>query len=281
MTSENQGITDKLLNLDSKWIHLAMLVLVVWPLVNPLFLPIPIGETTQGYFDAIESLEPGSVVFFCVLVEPGNIPEVGYPSVTTLNHIAQLNREENRDIKVVHFVTVRPDHAIVFDTYIKPRVDFGVMEYGKDWVFLGYVEGGTVAVRSFAEDTRIVETDYYGNDIDDLDLMDEVKSAEDFDLIIGNGADVVSQVAVPFNIRCIYPTTSWGWTETVANYQAGIIEGALNGIRGSAEYAGLAKIPSPSISAMDATNATHLFLLAVALITNGIYLARRLGGTAE
>jgi hypothetical protein len=66
----------------------------------------------------------------------------------------------------------------------------------------------------------------------------------------------------------------------MADYLAGNTQGTLNGIRGAAEYATLTKIPSPAVAGMDATNATHLFLLFVAIVTNGIYLFRKIGGTA-
>jgi len=277
MTSEKQSIGDKLLNLNSNWIHLAMAILVLWPLANPFFLPIPIGETTQDYFDVIEALPDGAAVMLMIHCEPGNIPEVGDAAVTTLSHLAR----EVKDVKIVHMVTVRPDHAIVFDSYIKPRVDWGDLVYGENWVFLGYAEGGEVATRTFGEDTHaLFDSDYYGTSLDQLDIMDDLRSADDFDLIIGKGQGVVAQIVVPFGIPCIAPTTSWGWAEAMADYLAGNTQGALNGIRGSAEYSSLTKIPSPSVAGMDATNATHLFLLAVAIITNGIYLFRKIGGTA-
>ncbi len=120
-------------------------------------------------------------------------------------------------------------------------------EYGTDVVYLGYVPGNEVGMQTFGDDTwQAKGTDHYGNAIGDLPLMQECRSAEDFDiwLEVCSGTPGAQQViqfiqgrhggpsAVPLGAACtdaVYPGIK-------PFYDSGQLVGILWGDQGAFEY---------------------------------------------
>jgi hypothetical protein len=58
---QSKGIGQKILNLDRTIIYFVALVLIIWPLVAPIGLPMPINWATLQTYDYINSFPEGSV----------------------------------------------------------------------------------------------------------------------------------------------------------------------------------------------------------------------------
>jgi hypothetical protein len=77
------------------------------------------------------------------------------------------------------------DAPIMFDITSE---EYGIVipewrKYGEDWVRFGYYPGLESGVSVLADDiSAMYSTDYYGTPIEDLPIMDDVKTAADFDL---------------------------------------------------------------------------------------------------
>ena len=269
-------IMKKMLNIDRRVIWVICVALTVWPLISPIGLPIKVDELTIMYHDALEELPPGSIVLASIDIEAGLVGENGAQCIDTLRHLFE------KDIKFIQICFYRPDGAVLFETMWLPQVDQHDKVYGVDWVNMGYVEGHETAMSAFAHDFLYPVKDYYGNMLEDLPLMNEVKSMDDVDLYIdiaaGDWDQAIRQFATPYNLPAITGCQSLGIPDAMPYIEAGIIIGALSGLPGSAQYELLRQKPGLAIRGMDAASAVHIFLLCLTVVTNIAYISVRSKG---
>ena len=88
-------ILDRLENLDRRWVFLVMLAALVLPLFLPLDLPIRVSPEVRGFYEAIEALEPGSMVYYAADYDPAK------PVFWTLvRQIADAARAAGRELSL-------------------------------------------------------------------------------------------------------------------------------------------------------------------------------------
>ena len=71
MTNENNGMIEKLYNLDIRWVYSGLIVCLAFSLLVPLGLPLSIGSRSQYFYDIIDSFPDGSVILYGYDVSAG------------------------------------------------------------------------------------------------------------------------------------------------------------------------------------------------------------------
>jgi hypothetical protein len=234
---------------------------------------------SKMWYDEVEALPPGSTVLIAIDMEPGLWGSYGATSIAVLNHLI------DKEVRFIQVCFYRADNAVVFEQMVIPRVArMSELEYGVDWVNLGYIEGRLTAITQVAQDFSYGVKDYYGNLLEDLPLLDEVKTADDISLIIGvTGlhSDLVRLIGVPYEIHAVITATGMSIAEFLTWMDAGMVHGILVESVGAAQYEYLLKKPGMAIAMVDAINSIHIFMFALVIVTNIAFLIKRSQGEEE
>ncbi len=271
--SDKKGIGQRILDIDRRIIASIALICIIGPILYPLGLPIVIPDVTRDTFELVESLNEGDVVLFENSFDTGYYGSIG-PGVTAMfTHLIEKN------VKLV-VVSLHIEGPITFflawDGVPKALRDGYV--YGEDWVYLGFMTGGEAAQLGIAEDLQgVYSSDYYGSALNDLAILDNINSHEDYDLIIGawRGGEYGGHTYRTWGETYQKPLIQMGqmadWPQNLLD--AGILAGYVRGTRGAAEYELLTGYPGLGIAAMDAVSLAFIWLIIVVIVGNiGFYL---------
>jgi len=146
------------------------------------------------------------------------------------------------------------------------------LEYGKDVVFLGYYTGEDAAAAQMAVDmSSIFPADHYNTPIDDISLMLEANTAEDYTMVLFTAegeAKWIQQWGSNYGV----PVAGMGIAmkgSALAPYLAsGDIFGLAVGVRGAAELEALAGMPAAATKTMDSISSTHLLFVILIVLAN-------------
>jgi hypothetical protein len=159
---------------------LTILVVVV-PMIRPLNIPVPITKEVADFHQYILDLPSGSLVCFGFDCGTWHWVRTGSAAVATLNLLL------TRDVKIYIWSTTGAAAGLwpILEEKLTIPED---KEYGVDWVYVGFVAGQETALAQMADDLFSPGTDYYGNKLEDLPMMEGIKDWQDVKLVINNGA---------------------------------------------------------------------------------------------
>jgi len=156
-------------NIDRRILYLLMFVIVTFAYLNPLGLPLPIGEFTQATFDTVNDLEAGDIVLLNFDVSAIGWDEVKGSTSSAIPHIF-----EESGVKILFMADVDQGPLFIEKTIMEIGVnpsgsddiqDWEIhgKKYGVDYINLGYFPSG--ATSALAADFRgNAFRDWYGND---------------------------------------------------------------------------------------------------------------------
>jgi len=273
------SIVDKLLDMDQRIIYALMFIALAFPILFPVMLPMDIQDYSRQAFDFADGIQAGSIV----IVE-GGLTAATYPQGGP-GLVAQIVHMLSNDVKLVFF-SLGTEQNVWTATAIEAALDklpAGVSaENGVDWVHLGYVPGQESGVAALANNIRsVLNVDYFGTPLNSITLMDGVNDATAFAAVLWWGGSEgsipwgVRQFVTPFGI----PMTGMCTTNEVPNYtpyiNAGQLQGLIGGVRGSAEYEYLIKMPGPALGQAMATNFGGLLWAVLVILGNILYFVKR------
>jgi len=207
------------------------------------------SELTLGVWNTIESRPAGSAVILSFDYGPSTAYENNPQAKALLFHCQQRGL---RVVALAFWASGGPlGHDILTDIYGEGYEISAA--YGTEIVYLGYVPGADVGMQTFGDDTWSAKgTDHFGWVISDLPLMQEVRSAADFDLWIELTSGTPGEQQVIQFIQGRHPGENPSWPAGILPlvvgatavsvpgmmpfYTAGQIVGILNGLTGAAEY---------------------------------------------
>jgi len=170
----------KIPELKSQYIWLVVLLVYISTGAFTLNAPFQMSQATVDAYNYVESLKPGSI---CVL-GGGNV--FAFDLESSAGQIAAIKQIARKGLRLVEFPT--GVEGIMFHRYCidAARVDEkygGPWKYGRDYVLLPYVPGGTIAVVAFLTDVHaLISTDLFGTPIKQVPLMNEMHSYKDIAL---------------------------------------------------------------------------------------------------
>jgi len=266
------NILNKMTNMDRRVVYLLVGIVVIVPLVMRLVMPIRVSPPVQQAYDAIESLEPGSVVLFSSDYEAATMPELYPMTIAIIRHLF------SKDVKVLlmsQYALGVPIGAMVLDEVAREYHKV----YGKDYAVSGYQPGVQAVIVAIGEEVRdIFPEDFAGTLLDSLPVMKGIHNYNDTPLMInlvsGSTLDYwVMYAQARYGQRIVGGCTAVMATSFYPYLQAGQIDGLIGGLKGAAEYEKLINKPSVATSGMPAQSFVHLLIIALVIIGNIAYFS--------
>jgi hypothetical protein len=259
-------------SIDRRIIFSLIFVAVVWPLIQPMRLPIDVSPPVQTLYDAVEALPPGSIVMLGGDYSPDTMPEL-QPMVDTFIRHAFKN-----DLRVV-VACLWPASPPLIERSLTPLAAEFDKEYGVDYVNLGYMAGGIVTLLGMGSSIpNTFPSDYGGTPVRQIPLMQEVENFDDIAFVMEVSAGTpgtrewVQQVQSRYRVSVGSGTTAVGAPNFYPYVQSGQLTGLLGGLKGAAEYETLIEYPGDATSGMDAQSIVHALIVVFILLGNAVYL---------
>ena len=223
----------------------------------------------KSFYDAIESLPPGSKVLVSCDYDPGSMPELYPMNVAAFYHLL------SRDLKVITIQLWATGTLLTERAMSEVLKDFPDKKYGVDWVDLGFKEGREVVMVSMG--TSIPKTfpnDYRGTEVDSIPIMQGVKTFDDIAMLVNISGGLpgtkewVLQVQSRYRVKLGSGCTAVSAPEFYPYLQSGQLVGLLGGMKGAAEYEKLLNRPGTAQRGMDAQSVSHIVVFLFILVGN-------------
>jgi hypothetical protein len=286
---------DRLLNLDRRWVFAAMALAVAVPVLVGLKFPEKPSAMTRRVFDAVEALPAGSRVLIALDYDPAGMGEL-HPMAAAFTRHAALKGHR------IYFMTLWPTGpAFTAEMTRLLRVEFPRLEYGRDYVDLGYRAGEMGVVKVIANDLRKeFATDVNQRSLGSMPITADVRNVRQMDLIVSvsggtpGAKEWVLFAATPFDIEAVSGTTGVQ-TSQLMPYVPRQLTGLLGGVKAAAEYERLLVDRYPELEEREAAPpglfsgtvrmgpqvVAHLLMIGLIVAGNVLYFAARRRGAAR
>ncbi|MEM1549238.1 MAG: hypothetical protein QXE58_03540 [Candidatus Methanomethylicia archaeon] len=273
------SLWEKLENIDVRIIYLILWIVILWPFIYPIGLPVSIGSYAISYAKTIDELPPDSMVVVSFDFSLGSLGELYPIVVATMHHLF------TKPIKIA-IIAIWVDGPIVANMVLdelKPEAPPYNKKYGVDWIFLGYVPGGETAMAALGKDFwSTLPLDYiYKKPVSEYPIMQKLRSAADVTLLVSfetgtPGADEwVRQWYVPYKVPMIVGCIGVMAPTIVPYVAGGQVKGMLPGLRAAAEYELIIGRKGLGVASADALSTSHMVVIIFVIIGNISYIARR------
>jgi hypothetical protein len=268
---------EKLQTLDRRIIFIFVGVALVLPLFFPLNIKFSVTAPVKSFYDAIESLPPGSKVLLSADYDPGSMPEL-WPM-----HLAALRQMCRKNIKIISTQLWATGSPLAERAFNMVAVDEYHKKYGVDFVNLGFKEGREVVMVSMGNSIpQTFPTDYHGNKTTDLPIMQGVTNFSDLAMIVNISGGLpgtkewILQVVSRFHIKLASGCTAVSAPEFYPYLQSGQLVGLLGGMKGAAEYEQMVGVTGLGKRGMDSQSVAHLVILFFIVVGNIAYFSVKL-----
>jgi hypothetical protein len=287
-----KGFVTALREMDRRWIFLLMLWCVLVPIyyigVTGKTLPEVPSALVRAAFNEVERLQPGDPVLLSFDFDPASAGELEPMATAFVRHAAEKKLK-------MYFMALWPIGAQMVDRSIDKvlKADFPEMEYGRDYVNLGYKSGGEGVIKVVVTNLReLYTTDSKGTTLQDIPMMAGIQNIQQMKLLINVSAgyagtkEWVQYAVTPFpdKIRLIAGNTGVQATQMYP-YIPRQIRGMLGAIKGAAEYEKLVvdqyggPMPDPKyldgLRRMGPQLAGHLLIVFLIVVANILYFLDR------
>ncbi len=266
----------RLQNIDRRYIFLLIGLAAFLPLIFPLGLPLGVTPSSQNLFNAVDSLEAGSVVLLTFDYYPSTLPETEPMSYAALRHLFRKN------IRVITSTVIPLGALSVMEEVVNNVAREYDKEYGVDYVNLGYKYGYVAVMLGMGRRiSDIFPRDNYNNKLQDLPLMQEVKNYDDIDFlfVVSDNATVdywVSLVNAQFGLPMGAGVTAVMAPKSYSFLQTGQMVGLLGGMKGAAEYEKLTQNQDRATRGMDPQSIIHMIIILFIVLGNiGYFVSRQ------
>jgi hypothetical protein len=270
---------DKLDSIQPRYLYGVTFALCAIIMLSNLPPAVP-AETSwwiKKCYDLVESLKPGDVVIIWHDNSPA--PYIAHMA----GGVAMINHMIMRGIKTIH-VGLYPESVIMNKIMTLPQVrttmeKYGY-EYGKDYVNLGYIAGREAGAAAFYANLKIVTTDIYGTPVDQIPIMQGLKTVEDIKAVI-----VLSAITGPYHMRQAAmkykkPVIVIGMEGASASYiadvEAGNMYSFIDGWSGAAQYEKLIGITGMGYAGVNGLSVLYLCIALFVIVGNVGYLAKKI-----
>jgi hypothetical protein len=268
---------EKVLQIDRRWIFVAIAIAVTIPVFLPLGLPVVTTPPVQSLYDAVDGLEPNAApLLLSIDYAPATLPELEPMSMAILRHCFE------RDVNVM-VMTLHPAGYGLAERAVMNAAEEYDAVYGEDYTFLGFQPGVSAVILGMGINIRnVFPEDAYGVPVDDLPMMQGVRNYDDIPLVISLAGWSAAEAWVYYAHQPYRQVVGAGVTAVMATdfypyLNAGQLVGLLGGMRGAAEYEGLIHHPDQGVRGMDSQSVIHLLIIVLIAIGNAAYFISRRG----
>lgn len=170
---------EKIKKIDPRWLHIATLILIAYPLINPIGWPLAISETTTKAFNLIEKIPAGSTICISPSMGAQQFDAQGRVFKDWFAHCMKKN------LRVV-IMTYSAQAAGWIPSQLSIAKELDWMkgkEYGIDYLYIGYVVGGASSFSDMMANIRkeAAVDYYYSKPLDDWPITKNIRVFPDFD----------------------------------------------------------------------------------------------------
>jgi hypothetical protein len=268
---------EKIKNLDRRWIFALILLSVIVPILIPIGLPMKTSKPVENLYNYIDSLPEGSIILMSFDFGPSTKIELGPSAKAVAMHAFRKN------LRIVA-MALWPDGSQMsrqmFDEVTREfeRDYKRKLEYGKDYVNLGYKAGGSVLLLSLKSGfSQNFPTDVDGTPLADLPLMNDVKGYNSIAMALSFSAgangmkEYILIVATQFGVKVGAACTAVSAPEMYSFMNSGQLLGLMGGLKGAAEYELLLDMGGEARRGMDAQSVVHMVIILFIILSNVIY----------
>lgn len=271
---------------QDRTIFVLYFILIAYPMLSPMGLPIPIGEPTIESYELLENVPKGGVI---VIVSDEGFPswaELGPGEIAIYRHAFKKVRED--DCKIVLLTSYVVDGQILTERCLS-NVDLTGLEYGKHWVQLGYIPGYEAVLSAMMDDLKgIAPVDQFGTPTKDIPMLKDINSIDDYDYLYActfTAMDVYirqwGEKALARGVPIIINMLSGTVPLAMPYYRAGTMTSYLNSVTAGSGYEKLIGRPGMGAALMDAQSTAHLLGIAVILFAQGAFMIKLLSKPKE
>jgi hypothetical protein len=264
-----------LADIDRRIIFLVIAAAVIVPLIVPLGMPVKVTPQAQSIYDEVESLPAGSNVLVAFDYDPAAAPEVHPMSLAFLRHCFTKKH------KVIIMALWPVGAQLAVSATAEVAGDFDV-EYGRDYVNLGYKPGGEIVIKSLgASFPEVFPKDMAGTPTRGLPIMANVRNLKDIDLVMDLSAGdpgIPAWVQVAnglYQSRVAGGCTAVSAPQFFPYLQTGQLVGLLGGLKGAAEYESVTGFTGKASPQMDPQSIAHVVIIVFIVFANVSYFILR------
>jgi hypothetical protein len=259
------GFLTRLQNIDRRIIYSVVFIVLLYPMFNPIGLPLKISLVTQSAYDFIESLPAGTLVMFTTAIAPGVAAELEPQAIAFLKHSI------SKKFRLV-LNPVAAESPRFVDRYRDMLLKAGYVE-GRDFLVLPFLAGGEILYGAMATDLKSA---YSMIAPGSSQLWDSLAGMQSFGLMVDCGGGE-SQLWALAHIEAKHKTPTIPLITAVIlavrqpYFTSGQYKGIISGLNGAAEYEVLARVPGRGAAGMDAQSMGHLWVIFTILLGNVAY----------
>jgi len=270
---------ERMVNLDRRFIYLALVVVVALPLILKLVLPIRVSEPVREAYRSIEDLPSGSTVMVSIDYDASSEPELQPMLLSVLRHCFA---KRHKVVLLGQWALGLPFGEIglnkvsgEFNSRAQSSADS--ILYGRDFVNLGYRPGARALIVGLGREFRdFFSADYRGTPVDSLPLMRGVRNYNNIDLLVGleagqAGDEWIQFAGARYGLKIIIGGTGVIAPDMFHYLQAGQIKGLVGGLQGAAEYETLVRHHGTGVAGMVAQSTAHILILVFIVMGNIAY----------
>ncbi len=270
-------IFERFLHIDRRIIFVLIFIGVALPLIWTLGFNLEVTENVQSVYDLLEGLEPSTRILMSFDYGPSTKPEI-QPMV-----IALMEQAFTRRVRIIAIALWPMGVQMCNEAFEKVSTKYPNIEYGIDFINLGYKAGGMVTINHMAKDFRSTfPTDAGGAPISDFPIMKGINNFDKLGCVVSLSA---GDPGLKFWVMIAHDTFGKPVVGGTTAVQAPImlsyvndqqqLVGLLGGLKGAAEYELLVNKPGFATEGMDAQSVAHLIIIIFILIGNIGYFATR------
>lgn len=257
----------RIVNMPRLVIYTIITVAILLPLLKPLGIPIAIGKEAKVFYELVDALKPGDVVWIDAHISLSASVEC-VPQMLAIAHHARSKGAQ------IILLAMSADGQPFANRLLNELTAAGA-KYGEDIVYLGFVPGGEPGVAALMADLhKTVPNDYQSTPLSQLPLTARVKNGNDLAMVVPVTSDATApdywtrQIQPYKNTKLTMASQASLWPKVQPYLPTGQIKACLNGARGAAEYELLLNKKGQAVASMDATSVAYLTFLGFVVLGN-------------
>lgn len=236
----------------------------------------PSAETIRMY-EFLNSLPEGTPVILSFDHEASSLPEISPLALSLMRHLF------SRNLRPIGVALLAEGTGVGYGLMRQVANEYD-KKYGQDFVYLGFRPQYIAAILSMGESIRATfPKDYLGNDYDDLELLDSIRTYDDIAAVISiaDGSFTTHWIEYGhgrYNVRVAAFVAAAMMTTYDPYLASGQLHAMVGGLKGAAEYEKLIGIGGSGSRGMLAQTVSHLYVILLIIIGNVLYFRGRRRG---
>ncbi len=273
--SKKKKWVDYIVNIDRRVVY----VIIVLGVSLPFFLkPVIKIKPTKWVKTSYELIEEAAKKNKPILIgfdyDPATMAELQPMAEVILRHAFSKN------VKVMGINFIPNGTSLAATTMDEVAAEFG-KEYGKDYVFMGYLPQFDLVLLNFGDDFRkSYKKDFTELKISEIPMLSNIQNFDDFHLVIDLSGTKLPMYYILYGVtrygfNFITGCTAVSATEYYPYLQSGQMKGLIPGMKGAAEYEFILGKISDGMRGMASQTWGHLVIIFFIVVGNILFYIRR------